>query len=210
MKVILVNGSPHQTGATYTALDEIRKTLEQEGIEAEIFQIGTNPIASCRGCADCIKQGRCVINDDSKVNEFLELAEQADGFVFGTPTHFDGPYGNLVSFMNRVFYVGCIGSRKRFRLKPVAAIAVARRSGTTSAFAQLYKFFIEMIVVSSRFNSCAFGNNAEEVLQDKEGLNNMHIIGKNMAYVLKCKSIASEAGLLPPPQEENISTNFIR
>lgn len=127
MRVILVNGSPHQTGATYTALDEIRKTLEQEGIEAEIFQIGTNPIASCRSCASCIKQGKCVIDDDGKVNEFLELAKQADGFVFGTPTHFDGPYGNLVSFMNRVFYVGCVRSHKLFRLKPVAAIAVARR-----------------------------------------------------------------------------------
>lgn len=210
MKVILVNGSPHQAGATYTALDEIRKTLEQEGIEAEIFQIGTAPIASCRGCAACMKQGKCTVDDSGKVNEFLKLAEQADGFVFGTPTHFDGPYGNLVSFMNRVFYIGCVGGHKLFRLKPVAAIAVTRRSGTTSAYAQLQKFFIEMLVVHSRFNSCAFGNNADEVKQDKEGMNNMRIIGKNMAYVLKCKAIAAEAGLLPPPPEADISTNFIR
>ena len=210
MKVILVNGSPHREGATYAALDEVRKTLEQEGIQAELFQIGTRPIASCRGCAGCVKQGECVIRDDSRVNEFLRMAEEADGFVFGTPTHFDGPYGNLVSFMNRAFYVGCITSRKLFRLKPVAAVAVARRSGCTSAYAQLQKFFIEMLVVNSRFNSCAFGNNADEVRQDAEGMNNMRIIGRNMAYILKCKALAAETGLLPPPPEERVFTNYIR
>lgn len=143
------------------------------------------------------------------MNEFIEKAQTADGFVFGSPTHFDGPYGNLVSFMNRVFYSDCISGNKAFWLKPVAAIACARRSGTTSAVAQMQKFFIEMTIIQSRYNSCAFGNSAEEVKRDKEGMQNMRIIGRNMAYCLKCREAANKAGVKLPKQEPAVSTNMI-
>ncbi|NLI96685.1 MAG: flavodoxin family protein, partial [Synergistaceae bacterium] len=101
MKVILVNGSPHETGCTYTALETVAKTLNEEGIETEIFQLGTKPLVGCTACGACAKTGRCVFDD--RVNEFLDLAEEADGFVFGSPVHYASAGGAIVSFMDRAF-----------------------------------------------------------------------------------------------------------
>lgn len=210
MKVILVNGSPHKEGSTYTCLLEIEKILNEEGIETSIFQIGTYPIASCSGCGACNKLKKCVIDD--KVNEFIKLAKTADGFVFGSPVHYAAPYGNLVSFMNRAFFAGSRSEEKIFRLKPAAAVTVARRSGTTSAFDQLNKFFAiaEMPIISSRYWNMAFGRNPEEIKQDLEGMQIMRILGRNLAFYLKCKEIAVKSGLELPKQEEISYTNFIR
>ncbi len=116
MKVLLINGSPHAKGCTYTALCEVAEALNKEGIETEIFQVGTKPISGCLGCGACMKTGRCVISDT--VNEFLDLAEQADGFVFGSPVHFASASGMLTSFMDRAFY----GRGNLFAYKPAAAI----------------------------------------------------------------------------------------
>jgi len=210
MKVLLVNGSPHKNGSTYTSLLEVEKALNAEGIETEIYQIGAEPIASCRGCGACSKLKKCVIND--QVNTFVETAKSADGFVFGSPVHYAAPYGNLVSFMNRVFYSGSRNEEEVFRLKPAACVICARRSGATSAFDQLNKFFTinEMPVVSSRYWNMAFGRNAQDVVQDAEGMQIMRILGKNMAYFLKCKQAGAAAGILPPKKEIIDITNFIR
>ena len=108
MKVILVNGSPHKEGCTYTALKEVEKSLNNNGIETQIFQIGTKPVQGCIGCGSCLKTGKCFVED--KVNEFLEMVPEADGFVFGTPVHFAASSGMLSSFMDRAFY----GRRKLF------------------------------------------------------------------------------------------------
>ena len=105
MKVILVNGSPHEKGCTYTALTEIQKTLEKNKIETEIFWVGNKPISGCLGCGNCIKTGKCFMED--KVNEFLEKVPEADGFVFGTPVHFASGSGMITSFMDRAFYGIC-------------------------------------------------------------------------------------------------------
>jgi len=209
MKVILVNGSPHKNGSTYTSLLEVEKTLNNEGIETEIYQIGTEPIASCRGCGACAKLGKCVIDD--RVNEFIEMAKNADGFIFGSPVHFAAPYGNLISFMNRVFYAGSRSGEYTFRLKPAACVVCARRAGATSAFEQLNKFFTinEMPVISSRYWNMVFGANAQDVVQDAEGMQTMRILGKNMAYHLKCKEAGKKAGILPPAKENVQRTNFI-
>ena len=102
MKVLLVNGSPHQKGCTYTALEEVAKTLEENGIEAEIFQLGNKAINGCIGCGSCKKSGQCFMDD--KVNEFTKKAKDADGFIFGTPVHYAGATGAITSFMDRVFY----------------------------------------------------------------------------------------------------------
>ena len=141
MKVLLVNGSPHKEGCTYTALKEVEKELIAEGIETEIIWLGVKPISGCLGCAQCIKRGpngekpslRCFMNDC--VNEFLDKAEQADGFIFGSPVHYAALSGALTSFMDRAFY----GKGKVFRYKPAAGIVSARRGGTTAAFDQVHR-----------------------------------------------------------------------
>lgn len=210
MKVLLVNGSPHKEGCTYTALKEIEKTLIEEGIEAQIYQVGTDSIASCRGCGACNKLKKCVIDD--KVNEFIELAKSADGFIFGSPVHYAGAYGNLVSFLNRVFFAGSRADSNLFRLKPGAVVTSSRRAGSVSTFDQLNKFFTisQMPIVSSRYWNMVFGSNPDQVKQDKEGMQIMRILAKNFAYHLKCKEAGKKAGILPPQIEEVEYTNFIR
>ena len=210
MKVLLVNGSPHKEGCTYTALTEVEKVLNKEGIETEIFWIGTKPIAGCIACKTCVKIHKCVFNDC--VNEFLEKVREADGFVFGSPVHYAAAGGALTSFMDRAFYADFLGGSKGFRFKPAAAVVSARRAGTTAAFDQLNKYFSisEMPVVSSRYWNMVHGANPQEVVQDKEGMQIMRILGKNMAWMLKCIEAAKKAGIELPQEEEIEFTNFIR
>ena len=139
MKVILVNGSPHKKGCTHTALNEVAKTLNKEGIDTEIFWIGIKPLAGCTACKTCAKTGRCMFDDT--VNEFLDSAQDADGFIFGSPVHFAAAGGAITSFMDRVFYTDMQAGRQTFYLKPAAAVVSARRAGTTVTFDQLNKYF---------------------------------------------------------------------
>ena len=205
MKVILVNGSPHEHGTTWAGLDEIRRALEAEGIEAELFWIGSDPISGCIGCGACAESGRCVFG--GTVNEFLEKAEQADGFVFGAAVHYAGPNGSMKSFMDRVFYAG----GPRFRLKPGACIAAARRAGVVTTVDDLNKYLTisQMPVVSSNYWNMVFGFNAEEARQDAEGMLTMRNIGRNMAYLLKCQEAAKAAGIEKPEPEQPVWTHFI-
>lgn len=207
MKVLLVNGSPHEKGCTFTALSEIAAQLEKEGVDAEIFNIGVQPTMPCMACRACKKLGKCVIDD--KVNEFVAKAGGFDGFVFGSPVHYASASGVIVPFMDRVFYSA---APEVFRLKPAAAVASARRAGTTATLDQLNKYFqiSEMPVVSGRYWNMVHGNTPDEVRQDKEGLQNMRILAKNMAYLLKCKQAAAKAGIMPPDRETPEHTNFIR
>ena len=212
MKVMLVNGSPHKNGTTNAALGVIAEQLGKDGVESEIFWPGAKPISGCIGCMACAKLGRCVIEGD-RVNEFVELAESADGFVFGTPTHYAADAGHITSFMHRVFYSDFIGrSGSAVRLKPAAAVAVARRAGAVPAFDQLNRMFTicEMPVVSSRYWNIAFGHNAEELMQDAEGLWTLRTLARNMAFFLKCLDAGKKLGVTPPAQEEPVFTNFIR
>ena len=210
MKVILVNGSPHEKGCTYTALAEVASALEQEGIETDIFWIGTKAIAGCIACHGCAKTGRCVFHD--KVNEFLELASAYDGYIFGSPVHWAAAGGAITSFMDRVFYTAVCSGPKTFYLKPAAAVVSARRAGTTAAFEQLNKYFMlmQMPVVASQYWNMVHGVNAEEVKQDLEGLQTMRTLGRNMAFLLRCKEAGLQAGVALPQQETPVFTNFIR
>ena len=211
MKVLLVNGSPHKNGSTNRALEEVAATLEKEGVEAEIFWIGAKPIGGCMGCHKCGEIKKCVLDD--VVNEAREKAYAADGFVFGSPVHYAGLAGNMTSFMDRLFFSEFIGNEnKAFRLKPAASVVSARRSGTTSAFSQMNKYFTvqEMIVVSSRYWNMVHGMDAKEVEKDEEGLCNMRVLARNMAYILKCKDAAEKAGVVLPEKETPVFTNFIR
>ena len=123
---MLVNGSPHKNGCTYTALSEVAETLNKEGIETEIFWIGNKALSGCIACKSCIKTGKCVFKDT--VNEFLDMAEGCDGFVFGSPVHWGGAGGAITSFLDRAFYADLNGGGNRFLLKPAAAVVSARQA----------------------------------------------------------------------------------
>ncbi|MBR6790106.1 MAG: flavodoxin family protein [Oscillospiraceae bacterium] len=207
MKVLLVNGSPREHGCTYTALREVADTLEKEGIETGIFWIGNKPVTGCIACGGCREISRCVFDDC--VNEFRRMAADADGFIFGSPVHYAAMAGNMTSFMDRLFYSG---GKALFRLKPAAAVISARRGGTTAAFDQMNKYFTisEMPVVSSRYWNMVHGSAPEQVKQDAEGLYTMRVLGRNMAYLLRCIEAARLAGVPLPGQEPPVMTNFIR
>lgn len=210
MKVLLINGSLHPKGCSYTALEEVALTLNKEGIETEIFHIGTKPIAGCIACGSCMKTGKCVFND--VVNEVLNRASEYDGFIFGTPVHYAAASGAITSFMDRLFYADALSGRKSFYLKPAAAVVSARRAGTTATFDQLNKYFTisEMAVISSQYWNMVHGHTAEEVKKDLEGMQTMRVLGRNMAFFLKCKEAGEKAGIKLPEKEERIFTNFIR
>lgn len=210
MKVLLVNGSPHEKGCTYAALEEVAKTLKAEGIETEIFQIGTKPLAGCIACKSCAKTGRCAFAD--RVNDFLDLAKDADGFIFGSPVHYAAAGGAITSFMDCVFYSDLQGGRRSFYLKPAAAVVSARRAGTTATFDQLNKYFTisEMPIIASRYWNMVHGATPEDVEKDLEGLQIMRVLARNMAWFLKCKEAGIKAGVPFPEREETIFTNFIR
>ena len=207
MKVILLNGSPNENGCTNRALEEVGKALNMDGIETAAFWVGAKPVAGCIGCNRCSGKGRCALGGN--VNEFAELAESADGFVFGCPVYYAAATGTITSFLDRVFF-----SRKpeSFRLKPGAAIVSARRAGTTAALDQLNKYFTvaEMPVISSRYWNMVHGKSPEEVEKDIEGLYTMRVLGHNMAWFLKCKEAGIKAGIPLPEQEDPDITNYIR
>lgn len=210
MKVLLVNGSPHQHGCTYTALCEVEKALNTNGVETEHFWIENKPITGCIGCNGCASKGQCVFNDS--VNEFLDKAKSADGFVFGSPVHYAAASGTMTSFMDRVFFSDLLAKRNSFYFKPAAAVVSARRAGTTATLDQLNKYFLhaQMMLIPSRYWNMVHGQSPEEVQKDEEGLQIMRILGKNMAWFLKCKEAGIEKGIPFPEPETRISTNFIR
>jgi multimeric flavodoxin WrbA len=210
VKVILVNGSPHEKGCTYTALEEVAKPLDAEGIKTEIFQLGSKPLSGCIACFQCQELGKCVFSD--RVNDFLGIAKDADGFVFGSPVHYASAGGAITSFLDRVFFANMCSGKRLFYLKPAAAIVSARRAGTTSSFDQLNKYFTisEMPVISSQYWNMVHGHTPDDVKKDLEGLQIMRTLGRNMAWFLKCKEAGIKAGIAFPEREERVSTNFIR
>lgn len=206
MKVLMLNGSANANGTTFTALTEIGKTLEKEGISYEIFQMGSMPVRDCIGCGQCSEKG-CVFTDDS-VNEFVAKAKQADGFVFGTPVYYAHPSGRVLSFLDRVFY----SSGKSFAFKPGASVAVARRGGTSSSLEVLDKYFgiSQMPVVGSTYWNMVYGKNGKDAVLDLEGMQTMRNLARNLAWMLKCFEAGKEKGIALPCAERENRTNFIR
>jgi multimeric flavodoxin WrbA len=206
MNVLLLNGSPHKRGCTYTALAEIVKELVKENIDCEIYHIGTRPIRGCIACNRCSQLNRCEYEEDI-VNEVIEKARSADGFFFGSPVHFASAGGAMTALMDRLFYAA--GSA--FAYKPGASVVSARRGGTTAAYDQLNKYIgiSKMIMVPSQYWNMVHGNTPEEVQQDQEGLQIMRTLGKNMAWLLKLLASGKENGIQIPLAEARIATNFI-
>lgn len=206
MKVLMLNGSANAKGNTYTALEEIGKQLEKEGVDYEIFQIGADPVRDCIGCGQCTESG-CIFTED-RVNDFIAKAKEADGFVFGTPVYYAHPSGRIQAFLDRVFY----SSGRAFSFKPGASVAVARRGGTTASFDVLNKYFgiSQMPVVGSTYWNNVHGAAQGEAAQDAEGLQTMRNLARNMSWMLKCLETGKEAGVALPETERTYKTNYIR
>ena len=206
MHVLLINGSPHEKGCTYTALSEVAAQLEKRGVSSEIFWIGNQPIRGCIDCKSCWGKGACVFNDDP-VNQCIQKIIAADGVVVGSPVYFGGIAGSLKCLLDRVFY----DAKRLFFYKPAAAVVTCRRGGAASTFDAINKYFMisSMPVVSSTYWNNVFGGNGEQAQQDAEGMAVMENIGKNMAWLLKCIHAGKEQGITPPEQTK-ARTNFIR
>lgn len=206
MKVVMINSSPHANGCTWTALNEIARELEKQGIESEIIHIGKEAIHGCTACGQCRKLGKCLFDD--AVNATVEKLIEADGLIFGTPVYYAGISGQLKSYMDRLFF--CYA--RKLAYKPAAAIVSARRGGCTATFDDVTKYFTinNMPVVSSQYWNQVHGARAEDVLKDEEGLQIMRTLGRNMAWLLKCIECGRQNGIAIPEREPGVSTNFIR
>ncbi|MBQ8509776.1 MAG: flavodoxin family protein [Clostridia bacterium] len=209
MKVLLVNGSPHEKGCTYTALSEVAAQLAKNGVDSEIFWLGTDPLRSCTACGGCAKSGkkRCVFGGD-KVNEALDIMESCDGIVVGSPVHYAGPSGQITSFLGRLFYSGSA----LLQNKPGAAVVSCRRGGATAAYESLVKYFemSNMPLVTSQYWNQVHGSNPDDVRRDEEGLQTMRTLADNMAWLLRSIEVGRQAGIPLPEREAKIRTNFIR
>ena len=206
MKALLINGSPRSKGCTYTALTELKKTLEAENIEVELLHVGHKDIHGCIACRKCHETGKCVFDD--VVNEVAPKLAQADAFVIGAPVYFASPAGGAISFMDRLFF-STLGIDKT--MKVGAAVVTCRRGGNTATFDVLNKYFTMtgMPVASSQYWNMVYGGSAEEVAQDAEGLQTMRTLGRNMAFLMKSIQIGKEQFGLPQ-KETPIFTNFYR
>lgn len=207
MRVLMINGSPHEFGCTYTALREVADVLQTASISTEIVWLGDKPLQDCLECRACHKLGRCIFDDDI-VNELLEKAKLADGFVFGAPVYYAHPGGRILSVLDRLFFAGT----KHFAYKPGAAVVSARRSGTTAALDVLNKYFTmnNMPVVSSQYWNVVHGRTPSEAKQDIEGLQTLKILGQNMIWLLKSIDLARQNGFMRPEEVARQNTNFIR
>ena len=206
MNVLLINGSPRKNGCTYTALSEVAGALNANGIETEIFHIGSAPVQDCTACGRCRGKDYCVFDGDG-VNACVDLLKNANGLVVGSPVYYAGPTGSICSFLDRLFF----NKGALYAYKPAAVVTSCRRAGATASLDRLYKYFSlsGMPIVSSQYWCMVHGNTPDEVRQDLEGLQIMRTLGNNMAWLIKC--IETARGTVPFPQREaRIGTNFIR
>ncbi|MCL1881470.1 MAG: flavodoxin family protein [Oscillospiraceae bacterium] len=202
MKVALINGSPHENGTTAFALGVIAKSLKEKSVESEIFQIGSRGLQGCKACYACYKTGKCVIDDG--LNQLAEGIHACDGLVVGSPVYYAGINGTLKCFLDRLFYSGT----GRFRFKPAAGITAMRRAGGTAALESINRYFefAEMLITPTMYWSAIHGLNGEQAATDLEGVQQLEVIGQNMAYLLEMRKNAPEI----PEAVDRVKTNFVR
>lgn len=207
MKVLMINGSPHEKGCTHTALTVIANELAKQGVDSEIFWLGTGAVHGCTGCGSCRKTGKCVFDDDC-INALAQKAAAADGYIFGAPVHYASPCGALISALDRLF----MSAGAHMRLKPAASIVSARRAGTTASYDVLNKYIgiNNMLAVPSTYWNMVHGSSPEEVLRDEEGVSVMRALGSNMAWLLKLLESVKGTPLEKPVDVPKMKTNFIR
>lgn len=206
MKVLLINGSPHKDGNTFTALFEAARVLEEEGFETAFFHIGNRPVRGCIACGTCTRENnlRCAFDDDA-ANRLTEAACEADAFLVGTPTYFGQPNGALLAVLQRALYA----ARPAFAFKPVASVVVARRGGATAAFQAMNMPFqmCNMPIVSSQYWNLVYGAASGEARLDAEGLQTMRTLAHNLAWITRNLAAEPHYDLDSEPHQR---TNFIR
>lgn len=205
MKVLLINGSPHKNGTTYTALSEAARILESEGVETEIVQVGHLKATGCHACLACKKLGKCVMDDE--VNTVAEKFKEADGLIIGSPVYYAAPNGTLLAFLDRLFFSATFDKRD----KVGAAVVCARRGGCTASFDVLNKYLTisGMPVATSTYWNQVHGASAEDALLDLEGLLSMRNLARNMTFLMKSIALGKEKFGLPE-KEPGVRTSFIR
>lgn len=206
MKVLLINGSPNKKGCTYTALQEVETSLRLNGIDTEMLYLGKKEIYGCIACGNCMKTGYCFRND--MVQDIQRRLDEFDGIVIGSPVYYSGPTGQLISFLNRLFFA----TENRMAGKVGAAVVSCRRGGASATFEQLNQYFAicNMPIVSSQYWNSVHGFTPEDVRKDKEGLQTMRVLGQNIAWLLKCIKIGRENGIDKPIYERRLHTHFIQ
>lgn len=205
-KVLLINGSPHEFGCTYTALKEVADTLEKNGVETEILYLGIKPVAGCIACGKCSQTGRCVFDD--QVNQVLEKLAEYQGIVVGSPVYFAGPTGQICAFLDRLFYCG--GGRMAGKI--AASVVSCRRGGASASFDRLNKYFSisNMHIAGSQYWNQIHGKTPAQAVKDLEGLQTMRTLGQNIAWLIKSIEAGEAAGLAAPEYEKTQITNFIQ
>ena len=205
MKVLLLNGSPKANGNTAAALGEMVRIFEEEGIEAEVIQVGHLSVRGCTGCGGCGKLGKCV--HDDVVNELIAKFDEADGLVLGSPVYYASANATLVAYLQRMFY----STRFPKTMKVGASVTIARRGGCSSTFDELNKFFTisGMPVASSQYWNSVHGGAPGEAAQDAEGLQTMRTLARNMVFLMKSIQLGKEAYGKPKFERFN-PTHFIR
>lgn len=206
MKVLLINGSPNKTGCTYTALHEVETTLHKHGIETEMLYLGKHPVAGCIACMKCFETGYCFRED--AVKEIQKRIDEFDAIILGSPVYYSGASGQIVSFLNRLFFA----MEGRMAGKLGASVVSCRRGGASATFEQLNQYFTisNMPIVASQYWNSVHGFTPEDVRKDAEGLQTMRTLGENMAWLLKCIDSGRNAGIDKPIYEPQLRTHFIQ
>ena len=207
MKVLLINGSAHKEGNTFTALSEIARQLEKQGVEAEIVQLGNKPVRGCIACGQCRTKalGRCTFDDDV-CNRIVEKLDGADALIVGTPVYYGQPNGAVMAVMQRVFF----SASSKVENKPAASVAICRRGGATAAFQTMNMMFemMNMPLVTSQYWNIAYGREPGQAVQDTEGMQTMRTLADNMAWLLK--KIHADGDPAYPEREPWQPMHFIR
>ena len=205
MKVLILNGRPRVGGNTTTAINEMVKVFDAEGVETEVIQVGNKDIRGCIACARCNETGKCVFNDE--VNEIAAKLEESDGLVLASPVYYASANATLVALLDRLFY----SNHSDKTMKVGASVAVARRGGCTATVDMLNKYFgiVGMPIASSQYWNIAHGRAAGEAEQDLEGMQTMRTLAHNMTFLMKSIALGKEQFGLPE-KEAGTHTNFIR
>ena len=207
MKVLLINGSPKEDGCTFTALSALEIMLKQEGLDTELYNIGNQAVHGCGDCLTCMETGQCAYEDDC-ANEIIYKIREADGLIIGSPVYYAAANGVLTALLNRVFYAA--GST--FAYKPAAAVASARRAGTSTTLDQLNRYFTisQMPIVPSTYWNNIHGRRSGQITQDQEGLQTLMNLAKNMAWMLRCIEAGKKQGIMPPTPVTGARTDFYK
>lgn len=206
MKVLLINGSPHKDGCTFTALNEVVRTLHKHDIETEILYLGNKPVAGCIACMKCFEIGHC-FRDDA-VRDIQDRLDEFDDIILGSPVYYSQPTGQITSFCQRLFF--CKEDKMAGKLG--ASVVSCRRGGASATFEQLNQYFTisNMPIVSSQYWNSVHGFTPEDVRKDEEGLQTMRSLGENMAWLLKSVKTAKQCGMEKPVYEMRLRTDFIQ